>query len=71
MLFFFLFQQTPVFWEEEEVSGLFFFFNTLLSFLPVLLKQLEVHLSGLPYWHICIPLMVYGDSDAVLMVYGV
>lgn len=33
-----------------------FFFNILLSLLLVLLKQLELHLSGLTYWHICISL---------------
>lgn len=38
------------------MSDPFFFFNTVLSLLLVLLKQLEVHLSGLTYWHICISL---------------
>lgn len=33
-----------------------FFSNAVLSLLPVLLKQLELHLSGLTYWRIGIPL---------------
>lgn len=65
------FQQTPVFWEEEEVSDhvFFFFFNTVLSLLLVLLKQLELHLSGLTYWHICIALCCsYGLWQSLVSV---
>lgn len=47
------FQQTPVFWEEEEVSDHFFFFlYTVLSLLLVLLKQLQLCLSGLILAHL-------------------
>lgn len=56
---FFSFQQTPVFWEEEEVSDypffsffFFFFFLSSSPFVPTVLKRLELHSSDLAYWHI-------------------
>lgn len=56
-LFFSLsFQQTPVFWEEEEVSEhpLFFIIIIISLFFPMVLKRLKLYSSDPAYWHICI-----------------
>lgn len=42
--------------RRRWVITLLFFYFIRPSFQPVLLKQLESQLSGLTYWHICIPL---------------
>lgn len=69
-LFFLSFQQTPVFWEEEEVSDHLFLFNYIISlFSPLVLKQFKLHLSDLTYWYIYILLWIsYGSWQNLVSI---